>query len=215
MTAKAGVLFVAVTLVLLLLAGCFPMSRPAYEVELYTLDYPPPVQGGARLDQIVRLDRFSVAQAYNSTAMVYSPEAYRLAVYQYNRWRVNPGDIATDYLARDFRSSGLFRAVFSNRQREAARFEVEGSVEEFLESRQTDGWKAALVLEVTLLDTAAPSIDQKVVFQRRYRASEPLSGQTPAAFARGMSACMSRVSAEIINDVARAIAARAAAPAQP
>ena len=211
MRAKAAVLYAVAPLVaLLLLTGCVTGTRPAYKVELYTLDYPPPALKGAvaPTDQVVRIDRFSVAQSFNSTAMVYGPEAYRLAVYQYNRWRVNPGDMAGDYLARDFRASGLFKAVFSGPRQNAARFQIEGIVDRFLQSKEADGWKAVLVLEITLLDMDKPSVAERVIFQKRYSAAEPISEQSAGAFAKGISTATSRVSAEIINDTAAAIAER-------
>jgi ABC-type uncharacterized transport system auxiliary subunit len=173
-------------------------------VEFYTLDYIPPVSARGHLDQVIRFDRFSVAESYNSPAMVYRPKAYKLAVYHYHRWRTGPGEMVTDYLVRDFRSSGLFQAVFSYRQREDARFEVDGAVEEFLEAREGDGWKAVLGLAVTLLDRSKPEITSRVMFQKRYRALEPISDQSPGGFARGMSVAMARLSAEITGDVVSA-----------
>ena len=195
---------------LLLLAGCFPAAGPAYKVELYTLDYPPPAvkAAPAPADQVVRIARFTIAQGFNGTGMVYSPEPYKLAVYQYHRWRVNPADMAGDYLARDFRAAGLFKAVFSGPRQPAARFEVEGIVDQFLQSKEADGWKAVLVLEITLLDTSKPSVAERVLFQKRYGAAEPLAEQSPSAFAKGMSGAMQRVSAEIAADTAAAITAR-------
>ncbi len=189
---------------LFLPVGCFPGSAPSRMVQFYTLDYAPPVAAPKPLDQAIRVDRFSAAQDYNSAAMVYRPGAYRLAVYQYHRWRTEPGEMVTDYLVRDFRSSGLFRAVFSYRQPEEARFEVEGAVEEFLESREGDGRKAVLALVVTLLDKSKPEAFSKVVFQKRYRAVGPMSDHSPGGFARGMSAAMARLSAEIMSDIVSA-----------
>ena len=189
---------------LFLLASCFPGGTAPVRVEFYTLDYIPPVSARGHLDQVIRFDRFSVAESYNSPAMVYRPKAYKLAVYHYHRWRTGPGEMVTDYLVRDFRSSGLFQAVFSYRQPEDARFEVDGAVEEFLEAREEDGWKAILGLAVTLLDRSKPEITSRVMFQKRYRALEPISDQSPGGFARGMSAAMARLSAEITGDVVSA-----------
>jgi ABC-type uncharacterized transport system auxiliary subunit len=189
---------------LFLLASCFPGGTAPVRVEFYTLDYIPPVSARGHLDQVIRFDRFSVAESYNSPAMVYRPKAYKLAVYHYHRWRTGPGEMVTDYLVRDFRSSGLFQAVFSYRQREDARFEVDGAVEEFLEAREGDGWKAVLGLAVTLLDRSKPEITSRVMFQKRYRALEPISDQSPGGFARGMSVAMARLSAEITGDVVSA-----------
>ncbi len=198
---------------LFLLASCFARSTAPSRAEFYTLDYASPVAARARLDQVIKFDRFSVAQVYNSPAMVYKPGTYRLAVYTYQRWKTGPGEMVTDCLVRDFRSSGLFVAVFSYRQPEQARFEVDGVVEEFLEARSGDGWRAVLGLDITLLDRSKQGDTSKVVFQRRYRAVEPISDQSPAGNARGMSAAMARLSAEIMGDVADATGR--ASPAAP
>jgi cholesterol transport system auxiliary component len=185
-------------------AGCLPGSMVPPKVDYYTLDYPAPLPPGTPLDETIKIDRFSVAQAYNSSAMVYRPEAYRLAVYHYHRWRTNPGDMATDCLVRDFRSSRLFRALFSYLQAENGRLEMDGAVEEFLESREGDGWKAVLGLSVTLLDRGKSGISSEIVFQKQYRAVEPIVDRSPEGFARGMSAAMARLSAQIIREVREA-----------
>jgi cholesterol transport system auxiliary component len=174
-------------------------------VDQYMLEYAPPEVAGPRLDQTVEIGRFSVAQAYNSTAMVYRADGYRVAAPHYHRWRTNPGDMVTDYLLRDFRASGLFRAVFSYRRPEEARFTVEGGIEEFLELREGGGRKAVLGLEVTLLDRSKPEVSERVVFQKRYRAEEAAIDQSSEALARAMSQAMAALSAEIIGDVHRAV----------
>ena len=132
-----------------LLSGCFPGARPPYLVEQYTLDYAPPVcrsasrsGGGGR--QV--LGGPNLQQPRHGL----QGGPYRVAVLYYHKWRTNPGDMVTDDLLRDFRASGLFRAVFCFRRPEGARFVVEGGIEEFLESREGGGQMAVLGLEVTL-----------------------------------------------------------------
>lgn len=188
-----------------ILPGCLPGAKPPLVVELYTLDYAPAPSAGVCLEQMVKVDRFATAQSYNTNAMVYKPESYKMGVYNYHKWRTRPGDMVTDFLARDLGSAGLFRAVFTYRQAENARFVIEGSVEEFAESREADGWKAALRLRMTLLDTDREDITARVMFQRRYEAAEPIAGKSPDAFARGMSAAMKKVSTRIMQDVYQAV----------
>ncbi|MFZ0052668.1 MAG: hypothetical protein WAK96_12915, partial [Desulfobaccales bacterium] len=77
-------------------------------------------------------------------------------------------------------------------------------VEDFQELDEPEGWKASLAINVTLLDTAQELIPQRVVFQRNYRAVEPLVQKTPHGLAQGMSQAMEDVSAQIINDVYQA-----------
>jgi cholesterol transport system auxiliary component len=188
-----------------MLPGCLPGAKPPHMVELYTLDYTAAAPTGAPIEQLLKVERFAVAQSYNTSAMMYKPEGHKMGMYNYHKWRTNPGDMVTDFLARDFRSAGLFRAVFSSRQPDGARFVVEGGVEEFAESREAGGWKAALRLQVTLLDTDQSDVTGRVMFQKSYQAAEPIPERSPDAFARGMSAAMGKVSTRIMQDVHDAV----------
>jgi ABC-type uncharacterized transport system auxiliary subunit len=112
--------------------------------------------------------------------------------------------MVTDYLVRDLRNSGLFKAVFSSGSAGNSRFVLEGGVEEILEVDEPGNWKAALTLNATLLDVSQKEITKRVVFQRSYRAVEPLPEQTPNGLAQGMSRAMGTISAQIIADVYQA-----------
>ncbi len=202
-------LVVIVLACLSLLSGCLSLGGgPSRPIEFYTLEYAPPTFKGPGTDGIVKFDRFFSVRSYDSTAMLYKSAAYKVAAYNYHEWRTSPGDMVTDYLVRDFRRSGLFRAVFSYRQPEFAQYVVSGGVEEFVEERQADGWKAVLGLHVTLLDLKRPDVTEEVVFQKRYRVVVPIEGESPESFAGGLSAAMARMSAEIIGDVNDALKGR-------
>lgn len=192
------------------LPGCFSAGATGRATEFYTLEYPPPVFSGSGSGEILKFDRFFSARSYDSTAMVYKPAALKVVAYNYHKWRTSPGDMITDYLLRDFRQSGLFRAVFSYRQPELARFVLGGGVEEFVEAKDTNGWNAILALHVTLLDLKRPDMTEKVMFQKRYRVVQPIEGESPEYFATGMSAALAQISADIIKDVNGAVAGRGA-----
>jgi ABC-type uncharacterized transport system auxiliary subunit len=200
-----GVLL-ALSVVLLLVSCTVLNSKPPYAVHLYTMEYLPPVVEREATKSTLRIGRFSVAQSYNSTAMFRRPEAYRLETYNYHRWRANPGDMVTDFLLRDFRNSTVFKAAFSYRESAETEFMIEGSVGEFLATRDADGWKALLSLEITLLDSRKTSIAEKVLFQKRYTVTEPMREETPEELARAMSGAMSRASAATISDVGGMVA---------
>ncbi len=196
-----GALCVAL-LAALVLSGCLPGAKAPLLIEQYTLEYTSPSLGGTPpTNEAIRIDRFSVAQSYNSTAMVYKPAPYRLASYNANRWRVNPADIVTDYLSRDLRNSGAFQGVFSYRNAENTRFVLEGGVEEFLEVDEQNTGRALLIVITTLLDTKEKEITKQIVFQRTYRFEEPLKEQSPEALARGMSNAMARLSEQLLKDL--------------
>ena len=190
------------------LAGC---GKPPMLVNQFILEYPAPVVGGkTKLPAALKVDLFSVAQAFNANAMVYQPQPFQSQVYNYSRWRANPGHLVTDFLIRDLRESGLFKAVFGPDSSGKYRFKLEGGVAEFQELDASDGWKASLALTVTLLDTQHEELPQRVVFQKNYRALSPLPEKTPQGLAQGMSRAMEQVSAQIINDTWEAARTRTA-----
>jgi ABC-type uncharacterized transport system auxiliary subunit len=190
------------------LGGC---GKPPMLVNQYILEYPAPVVAGkAKIPAEVKVELFSVAQAFNTNAMVYQPQPYQSQSYNYSRWRANPGYLVTDYLIRDLRESGLFKAVFGPGSTGKPRFRLEGGVAEFQELDASGGWQASLALTVTLLDTNQEELPQRVVFQKNYRVFEPLPEKTPQGLAQGMSRAMEQVSARIINDTYEAARTRTA-----
>lgn len=192
------------------LAGCLGgAGKPAVTVDQYTLEYPPPALAGlAALEQGLLVERFSVAQDLNSQAMVYRPSQYQRQVYAQHRWRVNPADLCTDYLLRDLRASGLFKAVFSYQTPGAARFRLEGAVEEFLENDEPGGPRAVLSVNLTLLDLSFPDLPRRLVFQRTFQESAPMPRVGAAELAQAMSQAFAQFSQRAITDVHQAIKGR-------
>lgn len=199
--ARMALTFLVAVLLVLPTLGC---GKSPTLVHQYLLEYPAPPLKGAPLDAGLKVERFAVAQAYNTTAMVYQPNAFKQETYRYHRWRVSPGYLATDYLARDLRDAGLFKAVFTCETGEKPRFVLEGGVEDFQEVDAPDGWNAVLALVVTLIDTSREEVPAKVVFQKNYRVTEPMFERTPKGLAEAMSRAMERASAEITTDVYQA-----------
>jgi len=198
-------------LLAVLLVACLGCGKPPMLVNQYMLEYPAPMVGGkVKIPAAVRVELFSVAQAFNTNAMVYQPQPFQSQSYNYSRWRANPGNLVTDYLIRDLRESGLFKAVFGADSSAEYRFRLEGGVVEFQEVDAADGWKASLALTVTLLDTTQEELPRRVIFQKNYRVQEPLPEKTPQGLAQGMSRAMEQVSARIINDTYEAARTRTA-----
>ena len=187
---------------LLLLTGCVAGGKAPIVIDQYILEYPPPaIEGLQPLNQAVSVGRFAVAQAFNTPMMVYRTGPYAYYTDYYNRWRVNPGDMVTDYLLRDLKRSGLFKAVFSYRDTEDARFLIQGNIEDFLGSREGGTSEAILTVYITLLDTSQPEVTKKVVFQKRYRHVRMLDNDSAVSLAKGMSEAMETVSKEALKDI--------------
>lgn len=192
-------------------AGCLPGAKPPYTVRSYVLEYATPRHDRGKLNEVLRVRKFSVDQSYNTSAMLYKSEPYRITAYNYNRWRDNPGDIVTYSVLRDLRDSGLFLAVFSGRDETNSRFTVTGAVEEFVQVRMAGGWQASLSVQVTLLDERRAGQGQEVVFQKRYRSEMIMERPSPEVFAGAMSRAMAKVSEDIVRDVYGSVKERSTA----
>ena len=194
---------------MVLITSCSFGARPSYKVNQYTLEYPSPFPKElTSINELIKVEQFSVAQTFNTSAMIYKEGPNLRNVDPYNRWRTKPGEMAAEYLVRDLRNSGLFRAVISYNDSEETRYLLEGQVDEFLEASEKDGRKAVLSLNVTFLDLKKRDIAEKVIFQRDYQAVQPYTEKTPAGLAQAMSRAMEEVSRQIILDLQDAVKSR-------
>jgi len=194
---------------MVLMTSCSLGAKPSYKVNQYTLEYPSPFSKELpSISELVKVEQFSVAQTFNTSAMIYKEGPNLRNVDPYNRWRTKPGEMAAEYLVRDLRNSGLFRAVISYNDSEETRYLLEGQVDEFLEASEKDGRKAVLGLNVTFLDLKKRDTAEKVIFQRDYKVVEPYPEKTPVALAQGMSRAMEKVSRQIILDLQNAVKSR-------
>ncbi len=184
------------------LAGCSALKKPKPKIHHFTLEYTvPKIEGLKPLQAVLRVDRFGVAPAYNSNRMIYQDKSFKRDEYVYSKWIANPGNIATYFLARDLRDSGLFKAAFTYKSHLSASYAVGGSVDEFFELDAPDGWKAVLGLSVTLVVLNEPDISKRILFQRSYRVTRPCKDEHPRGLAETMSLAMQEVSEKIIRDI--------------
>ena len=189
-------------------SGCIQRNAPSSIIDRYTFEYPSPeFTGIAHTVQTIKIERFSVAKAYNSQSMVFRPEPYQLDTYASNRWMTNPGDMVSDYLLRDLRNSGLFKAALSYRDLEDTRYVLNGSVDEFLEVDNEGKRTAVITLSITLLDFSRAGSEDRLLFQKKYQATEPFTERTPTGLANAMSTGMGKLSAMIIHDILQTVQA--------
>jgi ABC-type uncharacterized transport system auxiliary subunit len=197
---------VFIFLLMILTSGCSFGSKTTYSVNQYTLEYPSPIlKEIVQIKELIKVERFSVANAFDTSAIVYRNGPNLRNIDPYNRWRTKPGDMVTDFLVRDLRNSGLFQAVFSYNQNEETRYLLEGQVNEFLESKEKDGFKAVLSLDVTFQDLSKKEGTERIVFQRSYGYTEPLERETYGNLAQAMSKAMERFSRQMMMDLHQAM----------
>jgi ABC-type uncharacterized transport system auxiliary subunit len=203
MKQKIGIILLLIGL----LSGCLGGAGKTPFIRQYVLEYPPP-QGGGRpaVEATVRVERFLADRMFMGQTMLYRQGPNLREAYPAQRWRVAPGDMVTEFLRRDLREAGLFRAVLSERDAEEVRFSLMGGVEQFIEAREASGRKALLTATITLLDLSRKETAGLVVFQKTYRVEAAIAGEGGAGLAGAMSLAMSDLSRQVIADIAPAVA---------
>jgi len=196
---KTTALFV---IVVLMIGGCVGLKQPSRKIDFYTLEYSSPEYTDLKpLPFVLRLERVTVAPAYNSSRIVYQEKKLKRNTYIYHRWRANPGDFVTYFLARDLKQSSLFKGVFALNSRVPASHFIEGTVDEFFERDGNDLWEAVLSVSITLMAENEPDISKRVLFQKHYASSKACEKKNPHSLAEAMSRAMAEVSKNITNDV--------------
>jgi ABC-type uncharacterized transport system auxiliary subunit len=189
-------------LLLLIIGSCTGTMQPSLKIDHYTLEYAPPNPGGLpQLPAVLKVERFSAAPLYNTRQMVYRDRSFKRETYTYNRWGAYPADLVADYLGRDMRQSGLFRAIVEDGSKAPVTYLLEGSVDEFFEWDSAEGRKAVLTLSATLIKAGETDTSKRIVFQKTFHTVQPCREKTPEGLAQAMSEAMSRVSEEVIKTV--------------
>jgi len=198
---KTKIVFLSLS-VLYLWGACANFKQPRNQVQHYTLEYTSPaIEGLTPLPVSIKVDRFSVAPAYNSNRIIYRDASFKRDEYFYHKWRANPGDMVADFMGRDIRNSGLFKAVLTHESGFPFSCVLEGSVNEFVEWDAPEGWKAVLSVTVTLMTANEPDVSKRILFQKTYREEEPFTDKNPQGLAQAMSMAMRDISTSAIRDI--------------
>jgi len=194
-----------------LTAGCATSGKPQYDVEKYLLHYPAPSwENPDKLAASVKLNRFSIAAAYNSTGMIFRNDDYSIDSFNYSRWAVNPADMIADRLLGDMRGSGLFQTVFSRYETDEGRFSISGGIEEFYLRMDKNNKSALISITISLQDSSAKEIGNRMMYQKKYVREEPLPDSSPRGYCEAASRALQIISREIISDVYAGIKTRTA-----
>jgi ABC-type uncharacterized transport system auxiliary subunit len=197
---------IGIILMLLALAGCLGSTRPAPLIRQHVLDYAPPHFASlAPIEDVLMVERFSASRLAAGPEMVFSPAPFQRGVYPDRRWRVDPADMVTDFLRRDLRAAGLFKAVLHPRDLDTPRFVLQGGVEAFLEVREGAGRKAVLEATVALLDLSRREVPGQVLFQKTLQVEETVVQPGAEGLAAALSRAMPRFSTQVIGEIAASL----------
>ena len=171
-------------------------------IDYYSLDYDPPGPAGlSPLGAVVGVQRFQVAPLYNTNRIIYRDKQFKRNAYNYHKWRANPGDLVSYFLARDLAESAMFKAVFTLDKKLPVSHTLEGRVDEFFEFDRDNLWEAVLSVSVTLIKEKEPDISKRILMQKKYRVRKPCRQKNPQALAEAMSLAMAAVSKNIKDDL--------------
>ncbi|MDD3249055.1 MAG: ABC-type transport auxiliary lipoprotein family protein [Smithellaceae bacterium] len=202
-------LWIAVVSSLLCFAGCAGSGKPQYDVQKYLLTYESPsFEASGKLPVSVKVNRFSIAAAYNSTGMIFRDDAYGLDAFNYSRWAVNPADMIGDLLLADMRTGNFFQAVLSRYDLEEGRFILSGGIEEFYLRAEKKNKTARIVLSISLQDSAEKKTGKRMMYQKTYTRETPLQDASPKGYCAAASQAMQALSREILRDVYAAVKTR-------
>ena len=186
----------------LIIAGCIDLKQPRNRIQYYTLEYSPPkITGLKPLPVTLKIERFSMAPAYNTNRIIYRNKSFERDEYFYYKWRSNPADLVACFLSRDIRESGLFRAVLPRESGFPFSYLLEGSVDDFFELDVADGWKAVLSITITLMAANEPDVSKRVLFQKSYSVKKACKHKNPQGLAQAMSLAMGEISKKVIKDI--------------
>ena len=192
--------------VFLVIAGCIDLKQPKNKIQYYTLEYSSPkITGLKPLPFTLKVERFSVAPAYNTNRIIYGDQSFKRDEYFYYKWRSNPADLVTYFLSRDIRESGLFRAVLPQGSGFPFSYLLEGSVDEFFELDVAERWNAVLSITITLMAANEPDVSKSVLFQKCYSVKKACRHKNPQGLAQAMSLSMGEISREVIKDIYLAV----------
>lgn len=194
--------FVLGGIIFFLAGGCANFKQPRNQVQHYILEYTSPaITDLAPLPFSLKVERFSVAPAYNTNRIIYRDKSFRRDEYFYHKWRANPADMVTDFLSRDMRNSGLFKAVLPYGSDFPFSCVLEGSVDEFVEWDTPEGLNAVLAVTISLMAANEPDVSKRILFQKTYRVEKPFTEKTPRGLAQAMSMAMKDISGNVIRDI--------------
>lgn len=192
----------------LMMGGCTNIKHAPLEINYYTIEYEPPQAVNASpLPYIVKIEQFQVSPLYDSNRIVIKNEDFTRDEFIYHKWRANPGELVSFFLARDFSETRSFQASLYYESSLPYTHIITGVVEDYyLQTGDTN--EAVLSVAINLVDNTRRGQGNSILMQKKYRRNIETHKGDPSGLAKAMSTAMQQISAEILNDVYAALEKR-------
>jgi ABC-type uncharacterized transport system auxiliary subunit len=187
------------------LAGCSGiLSKPYPEKVRYALDVPMPKAQPAGPLPALRVSLVRAYPPYDSSSLVYRTGASTYASDYYKTFIASPDRLLTgqivDYLSR----TGQFSVVSTGITGEA-RYVLDADLVS-LYGDYTKGLTPAAVVAIRFFLIDDENAAAKVLFQKTYRATEPLADKSAEALVQGWNKALGTILAELSADIGAVVA---------
>ena len=164
------------------LCGC-GLSKPYPAKQYYSIDVPAPSTSiPDRVQATLRVAPVRIAPPFDAQAFQYNTKPNQFESDYYVNFVTQPGDIITGELTQYLSAAGPYAVVVDGTSSVSTSRMLETRVSTLC-GDYTDTPQAVVIAKIFLLDTR--TADARVLFEKEYSQSVPLSGQDPASLVSG------------------------------
>ena len=188
-----------VSLVGFLLAGCVSLERSYPEKRYFVIQVAEPKRSPSDNGKILSVANLNISPRYADRSFVYRTSEAEYETDFYNQFLSPPAVLLTEEMRKAL-ASAPFKFVVGPASPLTPNYVLEGSINALYgDFRNLSAPSAVLEMEFFLhsQDPARPG----VVLQKVYRKAVPLKERSPQALARGWSAALEAIVAELITDL--------------
>jgi cholesterol transport system auxiliary component len=189
----------ALPLLFLVLCSCISTERAQPERRYHLVEAERTGAAGEKTDLMLRLRRFRVSPRFDSRNLVYRTSDTSYESDFYNEFLADPGSMLTESTRKWLAASGRFKAVLDP----SASLDENLVLEAFVQSLYADFRSSpAAVIEMQVYLVKRGSAEDRIVFQKLYSKTTPISEKTTDALLKGYSEGLAQLLTELESDAA-------------
>ncbi len=180
--------------------GCVGAFSRAQPPDYFQLDYSPrPATCSKPFSGAVRIWALTASAPYDREQMVVVTPSDMVRFSSNHRWVAPPGNMLADKIMRDMSLSRIFEDAVPVGSPVSATFEMAGHIYRFALEENGSPPHAVLDLDVTFWQ----EIPVRTILLKKnfHYESPPLSGHDPSEFSKAMAEIVSRLSADLRNEI--------------
>jgi cholesterol transport system auxiliary component len=184
----------------LLLSGGCSLTQPYPEKGFYGLSAAPLPQAGPAESGVLKVEPLRIARPYADGNFIYKVGQEKFTSDYYNGFVTPPGRILSGLLVQWLSGSGLYQSVVDTESSADHDLVLDGNVTE-LYGDYSDAKAPKAILEVKFFLIRERAAGIVVLWEKSYRAAEPLPGGGPEKLVHGWGAGYRRILEELTTDL--------------